>query len=205
MRHYVHDRHSWNFPNSSLEIFVASCHNVASVLLDSINNAVVSIGSLMIAFKPFEPGILWYSQGNSVFDSEFLKFGNNAIGDIGNALPQKTIHRCLEDVQFVLNAKVDEISVDKDTVGWTQSIVVGEEHTRRFFGSLYIGLYIYLTSTSSAVVFSITSFLLRSCSSYFALFSFLTRWFNTASGLGLRSSSWLMQICWLFFSCPSTL
>ena len=89
----------------------------------------------MTAFKPFEPGILWYSQGNSVFDSKFLKFGNNAIGDVGNALPKKTIHWCLEDVQFVLNTKVDEISVDEDPVGWTKSIVVCEEHARRFFWS----------------------------------------------------------------------
>ena len=47
VRRNIHDRNPWNFPNSPLQIFVAGRHNENSVLFHPLNDAIVSVGSLM--------------------------------------------------------------------------------------------------------------------------------------------------------------
>lgn len=45
------------FPNSSLQILIICADHVASVLLDSVDDAVVGIRSLMSAAEAFESGV----------------------------------------------------------------------------------------------------------------------------------------------------
>lgn len=88
----VHYWNSRNFPNPSLQILVASCDNVAAVLLDSLDYAVVCIGSFMVALESFESGIFGNPEGDSVPNSELFQLGDDAVSDIGNALAEEAVH-----------------------------------------------------------------------------------------------------------------
>jgi hypothetical protein len=107
----VHDGHSWNFSYSPLEVLVAGGHDVASVLLDAVDEAVVGVGALVVALEALEAWVFGNAEGYSVLNSEFLEFSDHAVGDVGDALAEEAVHGSLEDVQFVLDAEVDEVGI----------------------------------------------------------------------------------------------
>ena len=134
MRNDVHDRDTWHFSDPSFEVLIAGGSNEAPMLLHSLHNAVVGICSLVAAFKPLETGILRDSEGEAVLDSKFLQLCHDAVSDVGYALAEEAVHAGLEDVQFVLDGKVDEVGINKDAVWWSEGVVMREEETRWFFG-----------------------------------------------------------------------
>jgi hypothetical protein len=54
----VHNGYTRDLADSSLKVLIVGCHYIAPVLLDSINKAVISIGSLMRAMEPLEARVL---------------------------------------------------------------------------------------------------------------------------------------------------
>ena len=53
------------------------------------------------------------------------------LGDVWNTFGVETIHHALDNIQFVFDAKVDEIRVENDVIRWTQLSVVAEEKRGR--------------------------------------------------------------------------
>ncbi len=135
MRSDIHNGHTGHFPDPPFQIFIARPHNINSVLLDSFHNTIISVGAFMVAFESFEPGVLGDFECDSVLDSELLQLGYDAVCDVWDALAQQAVHGGLEDVELVLDRKVDEVGVEQDSVGWTERSVVGEEHAGGLFGS----------------------------------------------------------------------
>lgn len=68
------------------------------MLLYSLHDAVISIGSLMIAFKSLKSGVFGDSQSDSVLHSELLEFSDDTVSNVGNAFAQQTVHTGFEDV-----------------------------------------------------------------------------------------------------------
>jgi hypothetical protein len=97
------------------------------MLLYPLNNAVISIRALVVTFQPLESWILGDLEGQPVLYSKFLKFPNHAISNVGNALSEEAVHAGFEDIQFVLDREVDEIGINDDAIGWSQSIIMREE------------------------------------------------------------------------------
>jgi hypothetical protein len=54
----VHYGYTRDLADSSLEVLIVGCNYIAPVLLDPINQAVISIGALMRAMKPLEARVL---------------------------------------------------------------------------------------------------------------------------------------------------
>ncbi len=59
-----HDGHSWDFSQSPLQILITRCNDKCSPLLYSVNNAIISICSLVVADQSFKPnqytgGLSW--------------------------------------------------------------------------------------------------------------------------------------------------
>ena len=131
----VHDRYSGYFSYSTFEVLVASPNYVYSVLFDSFYNAVVSISSFVVAFESLKAGVLSNFKSDSIFNTKFLKFSDHAVWNVRNALPEQTIHRGLEYIEFVLDWKVDEIGIEQNSVGRTQRIIVVKEQTGGLFGT----------------------------------------------------------------------
>jgi hypothetical protein len=135
VRDNIHDWDSWDFPYSSLEVFVASGNYKATMLLYPLHNTIISICALVVTFQPLESGIFGDLEGQPVLYSEFLKFPNHAISNVWDALSEEAVHAGLEDVQFVLDGEVDEIGINDDAIGWSQSVIMREEQAGRLLRS----------------------------------------------------------------------
>jgi len=81
------------------------------MLFHSLHNAIVSVSSFVVTFEPLKARVFGNPQSNSVLDSKFLKLAYHAISDIGDTFAQKAVHTGLKDVEFVLYAEVDEVSI----------------------------------------------------------------------------------------------
>lgn len=127
MRDDIHDGHSWDFSYPSLQILIACGNNETAMLLYPLHDAIISISALVCAFQALESWILRDAKGKAILYSKFLEFCYHAISDIGDALAQETVHAGLEDVQLVLDRKVDEVCIDQDAVWWTKSVVMCKE------------------------------------------------------------------------------
>lgn len=62
------------------------------MLPDPLDNTVISIGALVLAFKSFESGIFGNFECNSVFHTEFLELSDHAIANIGDAWIKNELH-----------------------------------------------------------------------------------------------------------------
>ena len=68
MIHNEHDRHTGNLANTSLQIFIARCYNITTILslksnsipycANTLDNTVISIGSLVRTSETLETRIL---------------------------------------------------------------------------------------------------------------------------------------------------
>ena len=105
------------------------------MLFDPLHNAIVSIRSLMIAFQSLESRIFRYLQCHSILHSKLLKLAHNAIRDVRDAFSKQAVHTCLEDVELILDGKVDEVGIDDDPIRWSKCVIMREKQTRRFFWS----------------------------------------------------------------------
>ena len=75
-------------------------------------------------------------QGHSKFRPQLLKFCHHAVGDVGRTLCIDTVHHALDDVQLVLDGKVDEVRVDEHVIGRTELRVVLEVERGGWLGTV---------------------------------------------------------------------
>ena len=114
----VHNWHAWNFSDSSFEIFIVGGDDVTPIRLHSINKAIICISALMITFKPLKSWIFCQFKGETESMAHFFEFGDDAVGYARNTLCKKSIHHRIENVHLVLNAKIDEVGINKNVVWW---------------------------------------------------------------------------------------
>ena len=101
----VHYGYTRDLADSSLEVLIVGSYYIAPVLLDPINQAVISIGSLMRAMKPLEARILcqpienlihftceYLLKSETEFLPHFLKLSNHAVGHAWYALCEQAVH-----------------------------------------------------------------------------------------------------------------
>jgi hypothetical protein len=71
----------------------------------------------MLAVESRKPWVLRDSKRKSIFLPKLLQLPHNTLTDTRYNLPQQTVHTRLEDIQLVLNRKVDEVGIDQNSVG----------------------------------------------------------------------------------------
>ena len=115
------DAHYWNtghFPNTLFQRSVVGCHNVNLVLHNAVDNAVICVDTFVVAFEALPSLVSGDSQCNAVLRTQLLKFGHNTVCNDGYTLGIETVHHSWEQVEFPLNAEIDEIGIEEDRVGW---------------------------------------------------------------------------------------
>ena len=80
-----HDGNTWNFPDSPLQVLVASGHNEDSVLPHVVDQTVVCVGAFMHAGEFLEPRVFRQSDGHPVFMTELLELCDDAVCYVWNA------------------------------------------------------------------------------------------------------------------------
>lgn len=145
-----HDGHTGNLADAHLQALITGGDEVAPVLVHPINQAVISVSSLVIAFESLEARVAGNAQGHTVLWPELLQLCQDAVRDDGRRLRIQAVHHALDQVNLVLNGKIDEIRVYEHLVGWHQGSVVTKVHGTgnfldftglcSFFGSLGFGL-----------------------------------------------------------------
>ena len=126
--------HDWNTrypPHPLLQSFVTRGNNVTSVLSHPLHHTIIRICPLVHAGKTGEARILGNLQSHPVLPSQLLQLPNDTISDTWNDSCIQRLHRCIHNVQLVLDAKVDEIGVQEDVVWWSQCRVVPKVQTAR--------------------------------------------------------------------------
>ena len=78
-------RHTRNFSDATLQILIVGGNDKNSPLFDSIDDAVICIGSFVITLKAFEPRVFCQLQSHAVLPAKFFQFGNYTVSDIRNA------------------------------------------------------------------------------------------------------------------------
>lgn len=68
------------------------------MLSHPLYNAIIGIGSLVIAFQSLKTRVFGDPESESILNTEFFQFCHYAISDIGYALTQQAIHARLEDI-----------------------------------------------------------------------------------------------------------
>lgn len=66
-------------------------------------------------------------ESESIFLTQFLEFGHDAVGDARDALGVESIHHAFDHIDAILEGEVDEIGVDDDSVRRDEGFVVRQE------------------------------------------------------------------------------
>ena len=82
----VHNGHTGHLANPSLQVAVACSHNVASMLLDAVNKAIVRIHLVPDTRQSLEALIFGNLQRNTVLGPELLELRDDAVRNAGCAL-----------------------------------------------------------------------------------------------------------------------
>ena len=112
----VHDGYTGNFSNTIFESFITSGNNVATMLGYTLNQTIVCVGSFMNAGQTFESGITGDLQGHPVLGTKFFQFGHYAIGDTWRSHCIQAIHHGFDEIEFILDGKVDKVGIDEDLI-----------------------------------------------------------------------------------------
>lgn len=102
MIHDEHDGNTRDFTDTTLQILIARGDDVATILhitrqhktngTNTLNKAIISVGTLMRARKTLDAGILCQAKSDVITRSKLFQFSHNAVCDVGNALSEKTVH-----------------------------------------------------------------------------------------------------------------
>mmetsp|Transcript_3231 Transcript_3231/g.7503 ORF Transcript_3231/g.7503 Transcript_3231/m.7503 type:complete len:225 (+) Transcript_3231:1382-2056(+) len=125
-----HDGHSGDLADAPLQVRVARRHDVALVLPHALAYAVVRVRPRVRAGQADEAGVLGHPQRHPVLLPQLLELRHDAVGDVRHALRVQAVHHALDEVDLVLDGKVDEVCVHNHVVGRAQRGVVLEEHRR---------------------------------------------------------------------------
>lgn len=100
------------------------------MLHNSLHNAVIGIGALVIALETFPALIASNAQRDAVFGTEFFQLGHDAGCDDRGGFGVEQVHESLIDFKLVGNGVREEIGVDENGVGRSKSGVGLEEEGR---------------------------------------------------------------------------
>lgn len=151
--------HQWDtryLSDSSSKFLIAGSHHVARMRGHSIHDAIIGVRSLVTTRQPLESRIPCHSEGDSILGTKFLQLGKNAIGDARDRLGVQAIHHALDQLDFVLQTKVDKVGIHQDSVGRTKGSIVLEEErggcsfdvANFLFRSLLLGVCFHLVFLS---------------------------------------------------------
>ena len=79
-------RHSGNFAQASLQVFIIGADKEAPMLFDSVHNAVISVGSFVRTRQSFETRVLRQLKRQSVPVAHLLELSDDAVCDAGDSL-----------------------------------------------------------------------------------------------------------------------
>lgn len=102
---------------------IVRCHQITSRLHAPVHETIISIVSFMRALQALKPLVFSNLQSQSEFRAERFEFRHHAVCDTRDAFCIETVHHALDQVQFILDAKVDEICIDQDAVRWMQGLI----------------------------------------------------------------------------------
>lgn len=107
----------------------------------ALHQTVVGVDPPVQALDPLEARVFYDPERQLVLGTELFQLADHAIRDVRDALGVEAVHHGFDHVEFVFNAKVDEIGVDEDVVGRAELGVVLEEHGRAGLGLFHqVGL-----------------------------------------------------------------
>jgi hypothetical protein len=141
---YGNNWHTWNFPNPPLQVLIVCGYEIDSVLLHTVDDAIVRIRALVITLEPFPALISCYTQRNAVFGAEFLQLGHDAGCDDGCGFGVEQVHEGLVEFEFAVYCVREEVGVNKDRVRRAKGSVGLEEKGRRDLGAGECQLYCLL-------------------------------------------------------------
>lgn len=124
---YEHYGHSRNLTNSPLQVSVACGYNVTLVLLYSVDKAVVSIDSLVHAWKTLKSRILGHPKSHSVFSSKLFYLSHYTVSDARGTFCIEAVHHGLENIKLVTDGEVDKVGVNQNKEWRTKLSVVLKE------------------------------------------------------------------------------
>lgn len=130
--------------NPALEILITCGHDVATMLLASLNQAVICVCTAVTTWNTLKPRVFRQSQRQSVFLAQLFQLRHDAISDTRNALRQQTIHHRLVNLQLVLDREVDKVGIYENMVRRSQLSVVLEEHCCRSLVDMVLCLALVL-------------------------------------------------------------
>ena len=107
----VHARHTRNFSYPPPKFLITRRHNKASPLLGHLDQTVICIASLAVAWNTFEPRILGQPQSNLVLGAQLLQFSHDTVGDAGDTFGQQTVHHRTDHIQLIPNRKVEKVCI----------------------------------------------------------------------------------------------
>lgn len=114
--------------NPALEVLITRCHDVAAMLLASLNQTVIGIRTGMTARDSLKSRILRQAQCQSVLLPKLLQLRHHTVRDAGDALRQQTVHHGLVDLELVFDRKVDKVGIDQHMIRRAKLCVILEEH-----------------------------------------------------------------------------
>lgn len=132
MRADTHERNTRHLADPPLQVRIVCRHNVALVLHDTLNNAVIRVGTLMAARQTLDARVAGQPQRNAELGAQLLKLGHDTVGNHGNTLGEQAVHHAADKVNLLLDAKVEKIGIDNDLVGRLDGLVVLEEERGRY-------------------------------------------------------------------------
>jgi len=82
------------------------------------------------AWQAFKTRVTCYPQRHLELGAKLLQLSHDTVRDAGNRFGVETVHHALDQLDFVLDGKVDKVGIHQDPVWRSKSRVVVEEHGR---------------------------------------------------------------------------
>lgn len=124
---HTDNRHTGNLSQPPLEIPIVGGNEIDSVFLNTIDNAVIGIGSLVVALEALPALVAGNAQGNAVLGAKLLQLGHDARGDDGCGFGVQQVHEGFVKLELGVHRVREEVGVDKDRVGGAEGGVGLEE------------------------------------------------------------------------------
>jgi hypothetical protein len=105
------------------------------VLHNTVDEAVVSIGALVVTLQALPALVAGDAEGKTVFCAELLELSHDAGGDDGDAFSVEAVHKRREQVQLGADGVGEEVGVNENRVRRDEGGVGLEEESGRDLGA----------------------------------------------------------------------
>lgn len=123
----IHDGDTRDLSYPALKVPIIRGYDVAPARSDPLHDAVIRVRALVRAGELLEPRVPRDLERNAVLGAQLLQLCKHALGDHGYALCVEAVHHPLDDVDLVLDGKVEKVGIDKHPVRWPERKIVLEE------------------------------------------------------------------------------